>query len=427
MGFFEMLRNAIYGNQQRTVEEKNTVTTEVGEILTGEQLLSALRPEITITRKSALEIPTVKACLNIIKGAVRETPIKLYRRDEEGQVHEIKGDRRVFLLNNETGDTLNSSEFWDALIEDYYLSGGGYAYINRNRNEIKSLHYVENELVSVVKSPNPIFKSYDLLVYDGKYRDCDFFKILRDTRDGAQGVGIIDESPMILNVAYSSLKFEKNLVATGGNKKGFIKSAKRLTEQAITKLKEAWRKLYSSNNENVVVLNDGLEFQESANTSVEMQLNENKQTNAGEICKIFNIPLGMLSGTGTSTASEDDKKKFIDFCIVPFFKTVTTALNRDLLLESEKEELFFDFDSKDIKKGSMLERFQAYNIAIKNNVMLVDECRRNENLPPLGLDFVNLNLGSVLYNAENGTCFVPNTGERFEMNDFFGNGVKNED
>ena len=146
-----------------------------------------------------------------------------------------------------------------------------------------------------------------------------------------------------------------------------------------------------------------------------MQLNESKQTNAAEIAKIFNIPTGMLSGTGTSAASEDDKKKFLDYCILPFFKTVTNALNRDLLLESEKNTRFFDFDTKDIQKGSLLERFQAYQIAIRTNVMNVDECRKVENLPPIGQNFINLGLGSVMYNPGTGKAIVPNTGQIFKM------------
>ncbi|MCM1364695.1 MAG: phage portal protein [Faecalibacterium sp.] len=398
-------------------------------ITTEGQMLSAIVSDVAMTKDRAKQIPSVKAALNLIKGAVRETPIKLFEKDENGQIHEVLSDRRVFLLNDDTGDTLNSSQMKDALIEDYFLLGGGYCYINRKRNDIVSLHYVENEDVSVIKNDDPIFKDYDILVRDGRYKPFDFFKILRDTKDGAEGRGLIKENDLILKVAYNSLKFENNLVATGGNKKGFIKSAKTLADHAIAKLKEAWRRLYSTNDENVVVLNNGLEFQESSNTSVEMQLNENKQTNAAEIAKIFNIPLGMISGTGTSAASEDDKMKFIDFCVVPFLSVIENALNRDLLLESEKGKRFFACDTKDIKKGSILERFQAYEIGIRTNVMQLNECRKEENLPPIDYDFINLGLSAVLYDPKSSKVFVPNTGETLNMSELFekGGNSKNGD
>lgn len=416
MGFLNSVREFLFG----TVEEVRADDLTRKEITTKGQLLTALVDDTVITKERALQIPTVKAALNLIKGTVRETPLKLYQRDEDGQITEVKGDIRTRLLNDDTGDTLSATQMWDALIEDYFLLGGGYAYINKRGSSVKSLHYVENEEVAVIHNNEAIFKDYDILVRAKRYFPFQFLKILRDTKNGAEGTGLITENSLILQVAYNALKFENNLVATGGNKKGFIKSIRKLAQEQIDTLKQAWRNLYSSSTENIVVLNDGLEFQESSNTSVEMQLNENKKVNKEEIAEIFNIPLGMLAGTGVSAASEDDKKKFADFCVIPFLEVIKNAVNRDLLLEEEKERLFFDFDTKEIKKGSILERFQAYEIAVKNNFMFTDDVRRIENLPASGLDFVNLNLGSVLYNTESGKCFVPNTGETVDLSAFFG-------
>ena len=416
MGFLNSVREFLFG----TVEEVRAEDLTRNEITTKGQLLTALVDDTVITKERALQIPTVKAALNLIKGTVRETPLKLYERGEDGQITEVKGDIRTRLLNDDTGDTLSATQMWDALIEDYFLLGGGYAYINKRGSSVKSLHYVENEEVAVIHNNEAIFKDYDILVRAKRYFPFEFLKILRDTKNGAEGTGLIKENSLILQVAYNALKFENNLVATGGNKKGFIKSTKKLAQEAIDALKKAWRNLYSSSSENIVVLNEGLEFQESSNTSVEMQLNENKKVNKEEIAEIFNIPLGMLAGTGVSAASEDDKKKFADFCVIPFLAVIKNAVNRDLLLEEEKGTLFFDFDTKEIKKGSILERFQAYEIAVKNNFMFTDDVRRIENLPASGLDFVNLNLGSVLYNTESGKCFVPNTGETVDLSAFFG-------
>ena len=60
------------------------------------------------------------------------------------------------------------------------------------------------------------------------------------------------KSGELLKVAYTTLKFEQNLVSTGGNKKGFINAKKRLTKEAIDALKAAWYKFYSNNDENVI-------------------------------------------------------------------------------------------------------------------------------------------------------------------------------
>lgn len=96
-------------------------------------------------------------------------------------------------------------------------------------------------------------------------------------------------------MAYNTLKFENSLVKSGG-KKGFLQSEKRLEESALTKLKRTWQRFYRNNEENIMVLNNGLKFTEASLSSVEMQLKENKEANAIEIAKLFNLSPEIING-----------------------------------------------------------------------------------------------------------------------------------
>lgn len=375
-------------------------------------LLKALLGTSTITKAEALNIPSVKSCINFIADTVSMLPIKLYK-EEDGKAVEVKNDRRVKLLNDDTGDTLDAVQFWRALIADYFLGKGGYAYINKQRNEFASLHYVDEVNISISKNADPIFKDYAILVNGNTYKPYDFIKILRNTKDGAQGTSIIEENSLILSVAYNSLIFEETLVKKGGNKKGFVKSSKKLTEAAIEALKAAWRKLYSNNSDNVVVLNDGLEFQEASNTSVEMQLNENKTTNSAEICKIFNIPENIIKGTATSKEYSNGFK----MGIMPLLRAIECALNKDFLLEKEKGSFYFAFDTKEMLRGDIKERFEAYKTGIDANFLQIDEVRFMEDLPALGLDWIKLGLDSVLYDVKTKTIYTPNTNQISNIKD----------
>jgi len=151
-------------------------------------------------------------------------------------------------------------------------------------------------------------------------------------------------------------------------------------------------------------LNEGLEFQEASNTSVEMQLNENKKTNSDEICKLFNMPPAMINGGAT----EQDKTNFVQYCLNPILKEIECALNRDLLLESEKGSFYFAADTSELTKGDIEKRFRAYETACKNGFMQIDEIRLRENMPPLGLDFVRLGLQDVLYDPVTKQFYMPN-------------------
>ncbi len=155
--------------------------------------------------------------------------------------------------------------------------------------------------------------------------------------------------------------------------------------------------MYVEHTENVVVLNDGMEFQEASNTSVEMQLNENKKTNADEICKILGISKKVLDGS----ASEEEYNNFIKDCITPILNAFSIAINKSLLLETEKDSgYYFTFDCKELLKGDIKKLFEAYKVAVDANIMQLDEVRYELDLKPLGFEYIKLGLYTPNMNAK---------------------------
>ena len=201
---------------------------------------------------------------------------------------------------------------------------------------------------------------------------------------------------------YQTQLYQLGLVKTGGNKRGFLKSERRLGDQEITALKRAWRNLYANNTENVVVLNNGLDFKEAANTAVEMQLNETIDNLGKQIDNIFHI-----------------YPNFYDtfkFAIYPIIKAFETALNRDLLLEKEKGKYFFEFDVKEIVKANIKERYEVYRLAKECGFMSKNEMRQAENMNEVeGLDVIDLGLGAALYDINTHTYYTPNTDTQSEL------------
>lgn len=365
-----------------------------------------------ITKEQALNIPSVSACVELICTTIASLPINLYQ--ENGKTTEIvENDVRVSLLNDNTEDILDGYQFKRAMIEDYVLCGSGYAYINRVRNQVKSIHYVDNIHVGINKMPDPIFKEATILINGMPYEDWEFIKLTRKSKDGVTGKGIIKENNKALSVAYNTLLFEDDLLITGGNKKGFLRSQGRLSKEAVDELKLAWNNLYKNNTENVVILNNGLDFQEASSTSVEMQLSEHKTTNSSEVCKLFLVPPSILNGQ----ASDEEYNNWIKICIVPILNAFECALNKDFLLPSEKESFYFAFDTHELTRASIKERYEAYEIGTKNGILQIDEVRYKENLPPLGLNFIKLGLQDVLYNPETQEIYTPNTNQTNNMQD----------
>lgn len=393
MGFFDF-----FNFNKRDVEpDPIPIQPPVDDVL-----LQALLNNEAITREKALTLPAVSGAVDLIGNMIAAMPVKLYKH-KQGRVEEQENDTRVKLLNGDTGDTLDAFQLKKAMVEDYLMGKGGYCYIQRKRNEVVALRYVEDMYITVLKNFKPIFKDYVILVEGQEYKPYEFIKLLRNTKDGSTGIGLTDELSKTLETAYDTLLYQLSLVKSGGNKKGFLKAQRRLGQDEIDTLKKAWRNMYANNSENVVVLNNGLEFQESSNSSVEMQLDQNKNTLANEINKIFHI-------------YEDFNLTFKE-AIYPIVKAFETALNRDLLLEKEKKNHFFEFDVKEIIKSSLKERYESYKMAKETGFMTLNEIRRAENMDYVeGLDVVNVGLGAVLYDVNTHQYYTPNTGTSADLN-----------
>ena len=377
----------------------------------GAVLLSALIRGDSMSKAMALEIPAVSACVGLIADRIASLPLRLYD-SSGGKVTEVDDDVRVGYINGDTGDTLSGSEMLKAWVADYFLTKGAYTYIYKNGyGKVLGLYYVRSEDVSINSNCKPIFKGYAICCDGATYLPHEFIKILRNSKGDGRGHSIIEENPLILSVAYNTISFENQLVKKGGNKKGFLKAKNRLTDAAMDKIKEAWKNLYSNNGENVIVLNDGMDFAESSNTSVEMQLNERKISTDTAICSLFGVPYDMLTGN----ASEAVKVRFFENAVMPVINAIEAALDRDLLLEGEKDHRYFAFDTREATRGDIQTRYNAYAVALQNNFMQLDEVRKLEDLEPLGVNYVKLGLNDVLLDPKTGRIYTPNTNAMVDM------------
>lgn len=219
----------------KSVFNNKNIKNEDEEI--GDPLLTALLRDEPITREKALMIPAISSNVDYIGNMIASIPIKLYRKKND-KVEEVKDDIRVFLLNNDTGDTLDAFQMKKAMIEDYLLGKGGYCYIKKDLNKIEGLFYVEDRKVSIYKSTDPINKNIVFRIGSKSYFNHELIKLLRNTKNGGYGIGITEELEKVIETSFSTLVYQLGLVKSGGNKKGFLKSLRKLGDAEMNALKK---------------------------------------------------------------------------------------------------------------------------------------------------------------------------------------------
>lgn len=404
------------GFNKREVSSSNHIVIDKAEKELRDVLLgNNVNPEIVVTRDNVMQIPTLTSGVNMISRLIASLPIKMYEL-VDGEVNEIVEDNRLKLLNLQAEKTMSAYQMKESLVRDFLIDGNGFIYIKKkpNRNVIESLHYVDRSQISFLSNYNPIEKDIKITVGTcGTYEVYDFINLCQNSKDGVQGKGLIANNSELLSTMLTSMKREKTISFTGGTNRGVLKAPGNVNKETGEAIKQAWKNLYSDNN-NALILSNGMDFQTVSQSSKEMELNLNKKDNNKLVNQILNIPQSVIDGT----ASDEVFNNFVKTTINPILKQLETALNNSLLFEDEKGRIFFDIDTDELLKSDIEKRYRSYEIGLKNGFLKTDEVRKFENLksiPNIG-SMVRFTQGEVLYDPEENKVFNTNSSTITELN-----------
>lgn len=398
-------------------EKRSTENDVIADVLNG---LSPLVNGKTITKQQAMSIPVVTKSVNWIASAISGLPIKMYKRTDKGYV-EVYDDYRLPLLNNYSGNCMTANDLKKQLITDLLLDGNGYAYISKLGNKIEKLSYIPTNKLTYTESVDNINKIVNIWVDGHQVQDYNVFRLVNNTKNGVSGIGFVSDCQDLLSTILGSLQYENSSISSGV-RRGFLKSKAKLDKDKMDELKQAWKRLTSPNQSDVLVLNAGIEFEDASSTATESQLSQNKTINMHQILAYFGLPTNFFEG-----ANSDSYLTAVRIAILPIVKQLVTALNNYLLLESEKHDLKFDIDTSELLRINANERFTAYQTGLSSGILTIDEVRRMENLPVLDMQYLKLGLGDVLYNIKDGSIFVPNTGAIVDSKENTSKNVENND
>lgn len=342
-----------------------------------------------VTIEDALQIPIVNACVSRVSDVIASTDLRLYKKTEKGR-EEVENDNRVKILNTKVDNgSINNFELKKLIVRDYFLRGHCYFYVKRSGNKVEDIAYLDN--VSISSNSDPFNKLFTIHAYDKTLRPHDTLRITRNTKDGMRGKSIIDETGLHFLLIIKTMERLLTDAKRGFLPKGMFKMEKNIRD--LDAVREDVRKMLSDKNSGYIFLNSSISYEP---LEKKKDAENEAKANASELNKIaamFGVPVSIINGG----ANEEDKFNFINFTILPLLATIEASLNRDLLLEREQGKYYFAFDTKELLKGNLKERFEAYQIAIKNNIMSMDEVRDLENMPRLNLGFYKFNIADAMY------------------------------
>lgn len=408
----------------------------------GETSFNALfKSDIPVNEDTINLIPVAVSCLELITSAVAQLPIRLYKRLPNGDVEEIKDDRRTYLLNVEPNQHLTGYNFKKQMVRDYLLYGGTYSYVERKRNEVDALYLLpakNTQRIKVFDKQKAYKSDYEIKFTASSetgthiYQPHELFICLRNTFDGANTLGILEQGEVTFKLALAAMEYNVNVLNKGALPVGVLESQSRLTEPALKRLRKSWETLYAGvkNSGKTIILEEGLKYNPISLNPGELQLTESKKLAGEDISKLFNVPYSLVSSDGNKYNSvEQNNLHFLEYTLNPILVNFEASLDKMLLLESEKQEedLFFEFDTSEIMTMTQGDLIANLSNATKSGLYSLNDAREILRKPKISKEFLQFGLGSVFYDINTEEMVIPNMATTIDKDGNFHNANLKED
>lgn len=360
--------------------------TTLGGFNTGQSTAGKL-----ITQETALGLAAMRACVTLLAESVAQLPCELYRRDDKGGRQRATDHPVYDLIHTQPNRKDTAFEYFEQQQGLLGLDGNSFAIIDRDGKGFP------RELIPVNPKKVIVLKGQDGMPY---YQLTEVNEILPMrmmhhvkvfSLDGYVGNSPIHTNPDVLGLALAVEEHAAQVFRRGTTMSGVIERPKEAatikSQEAIDRLLAKWTDRYAGvrNAFSVALLQEGMSYKQLSQDNEKAQLLESRKWGAEEICRLYKIPPHMvqLLDRATNNNIEHQALQFVMYTLLAWLKRHEGAMMRDLLLPSERRDLYIEFNVSGLLRGDQKSRYESYALGRQWGWLSVNDIRRMENLPPV--------------------------------------------
>lgn len=344
-----------------------------------------------VTPETAMGLAAVRGCVTLLAESVAQLPCELYRREKDGGRTRATDHPVYDMIHSQPNRKDTSFEYFEQQQGLLGLEGNSYAIIERDGKGYPiELLPINPKKVIVLKGPDamPYYHFPDLgetlpmrLVHHVKT-----FSL-----DGYVGNSPIQTNADTLGLALAVEEHAAQVFRRGTTMSGVIERPKEAgsikSQEAIDRLLAKWTDRYSgvSNAFSVALLQEGMSYKQMSQDNEKAQLLQSRQWGAEEVCRLYKVPPHMIQllDRATNNNIEHQGLQFVMYTLLAWLKRHEGAMMRDLLLPSERRDLYIEFNVSSLLRGDQKSRYESYALGRQWGWLSVNDIRRMENLPPV--------------------------------------------
>ena len=345
-----------------------------------------------VNEHTAMQMTAVYSCVRILAEAVAGLPLHLYKYTASGGKEKALSHPLYFLLHDEPNPEMSSFVFRETLMTHLLLWGNAYAQIIRNgKGEIIALYPLMPNRMRVDRdTKGELYYSYTRYSDEAPaingitvtLRPSDVLHIPGLGFDGLVGYSPIAMAKNAIGMAIACEEYGAKFFANGAAPGGVLEHPGTIKDPQ--KVKESWNMAYqgSGNAHRVAVLEEGMKYQPIGISPEQAQFLETRKFQINEIARIFRVPPSMIGDLDRATFSNVEQLSldFVKFTLGPWISRWEMALQRSLILPSERASLFIRYNLEGLLRGDFKSRIESYAVGIQNGFYSPNDIRSLENL-----------------------------------------------
>lgn len=330
------------------------------------------RQETVVNQITALSLVPVSRSISVLETAIQQIPVEVFRGTDQLSTP-------TWLEYPDINKMMSQAEFIGETVVSMALTGEAFWKVTNGARGVSNIELLKSTDVSVIEEHTGRI-TYS--VNGNNYGPETIRHIKLWHRPGElRGEGPIQRHVTTLKQALDLQRYSDTWFQTSAVPTGILTTTEYLAEDAAIANKQAF--IESQKDRSVAVLSSGLKYDSISLNPEEAQFLENQKFMARQIALMFGVPslyLGLsVEGQGmTYTNGNEDRAKLYEDGLQQYIVRIEKALT-DLLPRGQKAK----FNLTEFLRPNQLNRYQAYEIGLRNNFITVSEIRETEQLPPL--------------------------------------------
>lgn len=346
--------------------------------------------DASVTANTALGIPAVQACVNLLAETIGALPLGV-KRTEKTKVVDAQDHPLHNLLTSRPCPFMTSVEWVEWLVACTALRGDAFAEIVQDqRGNVQQLPPIPFTAVKIERAE--------------KLRDGLRFKV---NGEGGERTVLADEmlripwkiqadgsslSPIAIQreafaTSLAARRYQKQLLNNNASPKGGLVVPTTLSDEAVEALVSSWEKRHKGpeNAGRLAVFDGGLTWQNIGMSNEDAQFAELLQMSLRDVARVFRVQPHKIGDLEKATFSniEHQSIEFVTDTVLPWVRRLEARMSGWLLSDKDRLTHSIEFNLRGLLRGDAGARAELYKALFYAGAMSPNEIRRLEGMNPI--------------------------------------------